>query len=115
SATPATLLAATANCCAFADVFHFSTLFPGAFSCCTKISDEIPKGILRRVERFDIQKADGLCHLEAVILYIEGRKFCVSPRIRRVKKWMKKKMFKIHRKNGRRQRTKIKKKREKKQ
>ncbi|XP_067172797.1 C-C motif chemokine 28 [Apteryx mantelli] len=91
------------------------TLFPGAFSCCTKISDEIPKGILRRVERFDIQKADGLCHLEAVILYIEGRKFCVSPRIRRVKKWMKKKMFKIHRKNGRRQRTKIKKKREKKQ
>ncbi|KAM9167354.1 C-C motif chemokine 28 [Mergus octosetaceus] len=41
------------------------TLFPGAFNCCTKISDEIPKGILPRVERFEIQKADGLCHLEA--------------------------------------------------
>ncbi|XP_062456559.1 C-C motif chemokine 28 [Rhea pennata] len=87
------------------------TLFPGAFSCCTKISDEIPKGILQRAERFDIQKADGLCHLEAIILYIEGRKFCVSPQIRKVKKWMKKKRLKKHRKSDRRQRrTKTKKK-----
>ncbi|KAM8985297.1 C-C motif chemokine 28 [Guaruba guarouba] len=82
------------------------TLFPGAFNCCTKISDEIPKGILQRVERFEIQKADGLCHLEAVILYIEGRKFCVSPRIRKVKKWMKKNKHRTPRKklHGRKQR-----------
>ncbi|XP_027490727.1 C-C motif chemokine 28 [Corapipo altera] len=73
------------------------TLFPGAFNCCTKITEEIPKGILRRVERFEIQKADGLCHLEAVILYIEGKKFCVSPRIKKVKKWMKKMKHRIHR------------------
>ncbi|NXF79912.1 CCL28 protein, partial [Sclerurus mexicanus] len=75
----------------------FPALFPGAFNCCTKISEEIPKGILQRVERFEIQKADGLCHLEAVILYIEDKKFCVSPRIKRVKKWMKKMKHKIHR------------------
>uniref|UniRef100_A0A8B9G785 Chemokine interleukin-8-like domain-containing protein n=1 Tax=Amazona collaria TaxID=241587 RepID=A0A8B9G785_9PSIT len=83
-----------------------SALFPGAFNCCTKISDEIPKGILQRVERFEIQKADGLCHLEAVILYIEGRKFCVSPRIRKVKKWMKKNKHRTPRKkpHGRKQR-----------
>ncbi|XP_075596657.1 C-C motif chemokine 28 [Balearica regulorum gibbericeps] len=82
------------------------TLFPGAFNCCTEISDEIPGRILQRVERFDIQKAAGLCHLEAVILYIEGRKFCVSPRIRKVKKWMKKNKHKIPRKkfHGRKQR-----------
>ncbi|XP_009322895.1 PREDICTED: C-C motif chemokine 28 [Pygoscelis adeliae] len=95
-----------------------AALFPGAFNCCTKVSDEIPKGILRRVERFEIQKADGLCHLEAVILYIKGRKFCVSPRIRKVKKWMKKNKHKIPRKktHGRKQRrTKIIKKKEKKQ
>ncbi|NXL99537.1 CCL28 protein, partial [Tyrannus savana] len=78
-------------------LLHFLALFPGAFNCCTKISEEIPKGILRRVERFEIQKADGLCHLEAVILYIEDKKFCVSPRIKRVKKWMKKMKHKIHR------------------
>ncbi|KAM9587519.1 C-C motif chemokine 28 [Morphnus guianensis] len=110
------------------------TLFPGAFNCCTKLSDEIPKGILRRVERFEIQKAAGLCHLEAIMcvrtmiilkswggyifslklttnfcsgsLYIEGRKFCVSPRIRKVKKWMKKNKHKIPRKksHGKKQR-----------
>ncbi|NXU52478.1 CCL28 protein, partial [Turnix velox] len=75
----------------------FLALFPGVFSCCTKISDEIPKGILRRVERFEMQRADGLCHLEAVILYIERRKFCVSPRISKVKKWMKRNKQKIPR------------------
>ncbi|NXA44889.1 CCL28 protein, partial [Nothocercus julius] len=100
-------------------LLFLSALFPVAFSCCTKISEEIPKGILRRVERFDVQKADGLCHLEAVILYIEGRKFCVSPRIKKVKKWMKKKRLHVHQKHGRRQkRFKIKrreKEREKKQ
>ncbi|NXX75841.1 CCL28 protein, partial [Urocolius indicus] len=84
----------------------FLALFPGAFNCCTKISDQIPKGILRRAERFEIQKADGLCHLEAVILYIEGRKFCVSPEIRKVKKWMKKNKHKTPRNkpHGRKQR-----------
>ncbi|NXA12081.1 CCL28 protein, partial [Sapayoa aenigma] len=76
----------------------FLALFPGAFNCCTEISDEIPKGILRRVERFEIQKAHSLCHLEAVILYVESKKFCVSPRIRKVKKLMKKMKHRIHRK-----------------
>ncbi|NXS44345.1 CCL28 protein, partial [Balaeniceps rex] len=96
----------------------FLALFPGAFNCCTEISDEIPKGILRRVERFEIQKADGLCHLEAVILYIEGRKFCVSPRIRKVKKLMKANKYKIPRTkpHGRKhRRKKVVKKKEKKQ
>ncbi|NXC75836.1 CCL28 protein, partial [Anhinga anhinga] len=96
----------------------FLALFPGAFNCCMKISDEIPKRILQRVERFEIQKADGLCHLEAVILYIEGRKFCVSPRIRKVKKWMKKTKHKIPRKNPhvrKQKKNKIIKKEEKKQ
>ncbi|NXO78598.1 CCL28 protein, partial [Sitta europaea] len=76
----------------------FLALFPGAFNCCMKISDEIPKGILRRVERFEIQKADGLCHLEAVILHMKGKKFCVNPQNRKVKKIMKKMKHKIYRK-----------------
>ncbi|NXU77494.1 CCL28 protein, partial [Oreotrochilus melanogaster] len=84
----------------------FLALFPGVFSCCMKISDEIPKALLRRVERFEIQRADGLCHLEAVILYIESKKFCVSPWIRKLKKWMKRNKHKTQRKkpHGRKQR-----------
>ncbi|NXY44818.1 CCL28 protein, partial [Ceuthmochares aereus] len=99
-------------------LLFFLALFPGAFNCCMKISDEIPKGILRRVKRFELQKADGLCHLEAVILYIESRKFCVSPRIKKVKKWMKKNKHKIPRKKNhsrKQRRMKIIKKKEKKQ
>ncbi|NXC01355.1 CCL28 protein, partial [Orthonyx spaldingii] len=95
----------------------FLALFPGAFDCCTKISDEIPKGILRRVERFEIQKADGLCHLEAVILHMKGKKFCVNPCNRKVKKMMKMKR-KIHRSKPhvrKQRRTRITKKKERKQ
>ncbi|XP_010119802.1 PREDICTED: C-C motif chemokine 28, partial [Chlamydotis macqueenii] len=54
------------SCNIIIDRLQSTALFPGAFNCCTKISDEIPKGILQRVERFETQKADGLCHLEAV-------------------------------------------------
>ncbi|NWV02788.1 CCL28 protein, partial [Ptilonorhynchus violaceus] len=93
-------------------------LFPGAFNCCTKISDEIPKRILRKVEMFDIQKADGLCRLEAVILYIESRKFCVSPQNRKVKRMMKKLKHKMHRSKPhvrKQRRTRITKKKEQKQ
>ncbi|NWI04179.1 CCL28 protein, partial [Tichodroma muraria] len=74
----------------------FLALFPGAFNCCMKISDEIPKGILRKVQRFEIQKADGLCHLDAVILHMKGKKFCVNPWNRKVKKMMKKMKHKIN-------------------
>ncbi|NXJ00973.1 CCL28 protein, partial [Psophia crepitans] len=96
-------------------VITFSALFPGAFSCCTEISDEIPGRILQRVQRFEIQKADGLCHLEAAILYIKGRKFCVNPRNRKFKKWRQKNKHKIHRKklHGRKQSFQITKKKEK--
>ncbi|NXM40433.1 CCL28 protein, partial [Gymnorhina tibicen] len=75
----------------------FSALFPRAFDCCMKISHGIPKGILRRVERFEIQKSDGLCHLEAVILHITGKKFCVNPQNRKVKKMMRRMKHKVHR------------------
>ncbi|NWW01331.1 CCL28 protein, partial [Oreocharis arfaki] len=75
----------------------FLALFPGAFDCCTEISDEIHRGILRRVERFEIQEADGPCHLEAVILHVKGKKFCVNRWNKKVKKMMKIKKPKIHR------------------
>ncbi|XP_050843330.1 C-C motif chemokine 28 [Serinus canaria] len=94
-----------------------SSLFPGAFSCCMKISNEISKGILRRVERFEIQKAGGLCHLEAVILHMKGRKLCVNPWNRKVEKMMRKMKHKIHRSKShvKKQRTKRTKEKEQKQ
>ncbi|NXN02026.1 CCL28 protein, partial [Sylvia borin] len=78
-------------------LLFFLALFPGAFNCCMKISDEIPKAILRRVERFETQKADGPCHLEAIILHMKDKKLCVNPWNRKVKKMMKKMKHKIHR------------------
>ncbi|NWR02435.1 CCL28 protein, partial [Paradoxornis webbianus] len=96
----------------------FLALFPGAFNCCMKISDEIPKVILRRVERFETQKADGPCHLEAIILHMKGKKFCANPWNRKVKKMMKKMEHKIHRSKshvGKQRRTRMTKQKDKKQ
>ncbi|NXM54850.1 CCL28 protein, partial [Illadopsis cleaveri] len=96
----------------------FLALFPGAFNCCMKISDEIPKAILRRVERFEIQKADGPCRLEAIILHTKGKKFCVNPCNRKVKKMMKKMKHKIHRSKShvrKKRRTRITKQRDRRQ
>ncbi|NXU08133.1 CCL28 protein, partial [Pardalotus punctatus] len=96
----------------------FLALFPGAFDCCTKISNEIPRRILRRVNRFEIQEADGPCHLEAVIVYVKGKKFCVNPRIRKVRKLMEKIKHKIHKSKPHvreQRRTRITKKKEQKQ
>ncbi|NXR40557.1 CCL28 protein, partial [Zosterops hypoxanthus] len=78
-------------------LLFFLALFPGTFNCCMKISDDIPKVILRRVEKFETQKADGPCHLEAIILHMKGKKLCANPWNRKVQKMMKKMKHKIHR------------------
>ncbi|NWV54602.1 CCL28 protein, partial [Daphoenositta chrysoptera] len=96
----------------------FLALFPGAFDCCMKISDEISKGTLRTVEKFEMQKADGPCYLEAIILHIKGKRYCVNPWNRKVKKMMKKMKHKIHRRKfhaQKQRRTRITKQKEQKQ
>ncbi|XP_074064669.1 C-C motif chemokine 28 [Macrotis lagotis] len=64
-------------------------ILPVASNCCTEVSHQISRRLLAKVKRCYIQKADGVCDLPAVILYVHHRKYCVSPNNHTLKTWMK--------------------------
>ncbi|KAM5330038.1 C-C motif chemokine 28 [Glossophaga mutica] len=79
-------LAALAACVALCPS---EAILPIASSCCTEVSQHIPRRLLERVNVCRIQRADGDCDLAAVILHLKRRRICVSPHSRAVKQWMK--------------------------
>ncbi|XP_073536398.1 C-C motif chemokine 28 [Phyllobates terribilis] len=60
-------------------------------SCCTQLGEKISKTLLKKVNRYEIQKQDGNCHLQAVVLYLNRKTLCISPKNLRVQKWIKRK------------------------
>ncbi|XP_004678527.1 PREDICTED: C-C motif chemokine 28 [Condylura cristata] len=68
---------------------YYTAILPIVSSCCTEVSHNIPRKLLKRVNMFCIQRADGDCNLEAVIFHTKHRRFCVSPN-RHVRQWMRK-------------------------
>ncbi|XP_030421613.1 C-C motif chemokine 28 isoform X1 [Gopherus evgoodei] len=77
-----------------------ATLFLVSFNCCTEVSHHVPRRLLRKVLKFEIQKDDGVCNIPAVILHVKHKKLCVSAHNKTVKKWMKRNRIKDHRRNG---------------
>ncbi|XP_070592485.1 C-C motif chemokine 28 [Erythrolamprus reginae] len=71
-------------------VDHMSdAIFPVFFDCCTEVAQHIPKRLLRRVVKFEIQKTGDFCRIPAVILHTRRKKLCVSSFNKHVKRWMK--------------------------
>ncbi|XP_040194971.1 C-C motif chemokine 28 isoform X2 [Rana temporaria] len=61
-------------------------------SCCTELGERISKNTLKKVIRYKIQRRDGLCHLQAFVLYTKEKTLCVSPKSKRVRTWIAKKV-----------------------
>ncbi|XP_030048960.1 C-C motif chemokine 28 [Microcaecilia unicolor] len=59
-------------------------------SCCTEVANHVSKKLLRRVLRFEMQRAVGICPLPAIVLYTRHKKLCANPKIQLIKKWRKK-------------------------
>ncbi|XP_051965132.1 C-C motif chemokine 28-like [Xyrauchen texanus] len=61
-------------------------------NCCVRVSGRIPRQMLRRVSRYEIQTKSGACDIDAVILHIKGhRPLCAHPKeLKLVKKYLKK-------------------------
>uniref|UniRef100_A0A5F9DK47 C-C motif chemokine n=1 Tax=Oryctolagus cuniculus TaxID=9986 RepID=A0A5F9DK47_RABIT len=59
------------------------------FSCCTQVLPHLAKRFLKMVHTCHLQRADGNCDLDAVILYSGGIRFCVNPKNRTLNRWMK--------------------------
>ncbi|XP_065126416.2 C-C motif chemokine 27a [Paramisgurnus dabryanus] len=69
----------------------FTSTADGIPRCCVKVSKKIQSSDLKKVSRYDIQKRNGRCDIDAVILYIKQKKICADPKIlRRLKKFRKK-------------------------
>ncbi|KAJ8338683.1 hypothetical protein SKAU_G00354690 [Synaphobranchus kaupii] len=50
----------------------------GAFQCCVTVKHKIPRRIVQNVDKCDVQRKGGFCEIEAVILYVKGKKYCAS-------------------------------------
>nr|XP_006013836.1 PREDICTED: C-C motif chemokine 28-like isoform X1 [Latimeria chalumnae] len=69
-------------------------------NCCTEVASVFPAKLLRKVKSFKLQKADGVCDICAVVLHYKDRQFCVDPKNKHLKAWM--------RQNHQKQQTKMK-------
>ncbi|XP_078533418.1 C-C motif chemokine 28 [Lissotriton helveticus] len=75
-------------CCWFQPSEAFS---PNGISCCTEVGDHLSMKALRRVLSCEIQRADGVCDIAAVVLHTKYKILCANPNNKNVKRWMKKK------------------------
>ncbi|XP_043930123.1 C-C motif chemokine 28-like [Protopterus annectens] len=79
------LTAATVILVCSADAVSVST------NCCTEVSKDAPKKLLRHVKEYQIQKQDGICEIKAVVLHHKTKLYCVDLEGKNVKKWLKRK------------------------
>ncbi|KAK7136421.1 hypothetical protein R3I94_014915 [Phoxinus phoxinus] len=52
--------------------------------CCLDISRGIPRDMLSRVRKYEIQSRSGRCEIDALILHIEHKKICAHPKLRKL-------------------------------
>ncbi|KAG9488236.1 hypothetical protein GDO78_007827, partial [Eleutherodactylus coqui] len=57
--------------------------------CCTQLGEHVSKTLLRKVKSYEIQKQDGTCHLQAVLLHLQHKTLCVSPENKLLQQWIK--------------------------
>ncbi|XP_041087343.1 C-C motif chemokine 28-like [Polyodon spathula] len=70
-------------------------------SCCSQTGTSIPMRLLKKINKFDIQKSDGICDIKAVILHYRRKKFCADPENSTLKKWIRHKSGRVNRKHRR--------------
>ncbi|KAE8636386.1 hypothetical protein XENTR_v10002968 [Xenopus tropicalis] len=74
--------------------------FSGSISCCTEHSDQISRGLLQRVRKFEIQQNNGLCNIRAVVLYTKHKVLCANPDNVLLNQWIEKRKGKEKKKKN---------------
>ncbi|XP_028660647.1 C-C motif chemokine 27b [Erpetoichthys calabaricus] len=57
--------------------------------CCTQVAVKIQREMLNRVKCYEVLKNNGVCDLNAIMLHIKNKKYCVDPENKKVRKWLK--------------------------
>ncbi|XP_051043551.1 C-C motif chemokine 27 isoform X2 [Phodopus roborovskii] len=61
---------------------------PSSTTCCTQLYRQpLPNKLLRKIIHVKLQKADGDCHLQAIVLHLAQRSVCVHPQNRSLARW----------------------------
>ncbi|XP_059829796.1 C-C motif chemokine 27a [Hypanus sabinus] len=60
-----------------------------SISCCTEVSNNVKRGLLKLVKCFEIQETQ-MCNIKAVILHMTSKKICIDPKNPMLKKWTQK-------------------------
>ncbi|XP_041755993.1 C-C motif chemokine 28-like [Coregonus clupeaformis] len=55
----------------------------GIPKCCVKASMDIPTYLLRKVERAEMQRNNGACEINALVLHVQGKRLCAHPKVKR--------------------------------
>nr|ACI66569.1 C-C motif chemokine 28 precursor [Salmo salar] len=63
----------------------------GIPKCCVATSMNIPTNVLRKVERAEMQRSNGVCDINALVLHVKGKKLCAHPKVKRKLKRMQRK------------------------
>ncbi|XP_038859174.1 C-C motif chemokine 27a [Salvelinus namaycush] len=63
----------------------------GIPKCCVTTSMDIPPNVLRKVERAEMQRSNGACEINALVLHVKGKKLCAHPKVKRKLKRMQRK------------------------
>nr|ACI68179.1 C-C motif chemokine 28 precursor [Salmo salar] len=63
----------------------------GIPKCCVTTSMNIPTNVPRKVERAEMQRSNGVCDINALVLHVKGKKLCAHPKVKRKLKRMQRK------------------------
>uniref|UniRef100_A0A673ZSL5 C-C motif chemokine 28-like n=1 Tax=Salmo trutta TaxID=8032 RepID=A0A673ZSL5_SALTR len=63
----------------------------GIPKCCVTTSMNIPTNVLKKVERAEMQRSNGVCDINALVLHVKGKKLCAHPKVKRKLKRMQRK------------------------
>ncbi|KAL0979094.1 hypothetical protein UPYG_G00180430 [Umbra pygmaea] len=63
----------------------------GIPKCCVKVSNHFSRNLLLNVEKFYMQKNNGACEINALVLYVKTKKYCAHPKLKSILKRIQKK------------------------
>ncbi|XP_051508690.1 C-C motif chemokine 27a [Myxocyprinus asiaticus] len=52
--------------------------------CCVELSKNIPRQMLLKVSKYEIQTKYGVCDIDAVIIHLNGKRICAHPKVKKL-------------------------------
>ncbi|XDV54792.1 hypothetical protein PO909_023006 [Leuciscus waleckii] len=64
----------------------FSAVQGATPKCCVQTTKKFPLEVLRKVMKYDVQTDQGVCAIDALVLYTKDKKYCATPKLEKILK-----------------------------